>query len=67
VAWVQHWDDIPSNPFKMVVAGISLLNLPFGLATHYFGHFLGFPSYLDDNFGHHVKSSRNFSTMYNEL
>ena len=63
----NHWDDLPSQPFKVVVAGIGFFNLPTGFLVHYLGRYLGFPLYLEGLVGHHVAGARNFSTIYNEL
>jgi hypothetical protein len=63
VAWVKHWDDLPSNPFKILVACSVFMFGPFAALLHYLGHFMGLPILLDSQFGQYFQSAHNISTL----
>ena len=65
-AFFAHWDDLPSNPFKIVVALFGVLFWPFGVAAHFVGNHVGAPAYLDEYVGDYI-NGHNVSVYYRML
>ncbi len=65
-AFFAHWDDVPSNPFKIVVAFLGILFWPFGVAAHFAGNHFGAPALLNEYVGDYI-NGHNVSVYYRML